>query len=142
MLYELFVKGVIVLLVLNALIFPLLGVVSLFIRFVTREDYIPTYGYDYQSLKWGRYCDSGEWIMFDCIFGLIIVITLTASSQEFTYGAVGCFIIWGTITILSVLYIPRWVYDICKGLKYKSKTGKLERIEALKREVERLKQER
>lgn len=138
MLYELFVKGIIVLLVLNALIFPLLGMVSLFVRFVTREDYIPTYGYDYQSLKWGSRCDAGEYIMFDCMFGLFILILLTASSQEFTYETVGCFIIWGTITILSVLYIPRWVYDICKGLKYRSKTGKLEEIERLKARLDKL----
>ena len=44
-------------------------------------------------------------------------------------------------SVLGFLFIPRFIIDVCKTLKYKPKTGESETIEKLKEDVRLLKQQ-
>lgn len=41
--------------------------------------------------------------------------------------------VFSILSILVIIFAPRFIIDVCRGLKYNAKTGELERIKELER---------
>lgn len=95
-----------------------------------------------QELKWrGDWDgDSGDWAFnfatVEGFGGLIVSAIFTALIKE----GIALPIILAIGIILSLVFIPRWVIDICKGLKMNHKSGDLEKLSELEKQIEELKQ--
>lgn len=93
----------------------------------------------YQAFKWrnGKHdWVSGEpecWIirhaLVEGLFGLFAACILTEAGVEIA-------IFVGVLALL--LFLPRFILDLCKGLKINHKTGDLEEINSLKKRLEEL----
>lgn len=103
-----------------------------------------SWAYNYQEKKYKRLFSNfhkedaiGCFIFLDLFFGTVILnvlIHITEAGHLFPV----ILILGG---IVGLIFIPRFIFDVCKTLKYKPKTGESETIEKLKEDVRFLKQQ-
>ena len=95
-----------------------------------------------QEKKWGNvwhgYC--GEWVFFFLIFEILVGLLLSIGISKLIIDGIALPIILAIGVILALVFIPRWVIDICKGLKMNHKSGDLEKLSELEKQIAELKQ--
>lgn len=113
---------------------------SLLLGFWMRQGAVYT-GY-IQEKKWGNVWDGDgdDWIFLFVLcegFGGLFV---SAFLTKLIVDGIALPIILAIGVILTLVYVPRWVIDICKGLKMNHKSGDLEKLSQLEKQIEELKQ--
>jgi len=100
-----------------------------------------SWAYNYQERKYKRLFSTfneldavGTFIFFDLVIGMIVLGALIRIT-EVGYLFPITLILGG---IVGLIFIPRFVFDVCKTLRYKPKTGESETIEKLKEDVKTL----
>ena len=114
------------------------GVVGTLLSFWLRKDVCITD--KIQKFKW-RGKDIGyDWFLgvavIEGIAGFILSVVLT----KLMVSGIALPIIVSISAILALVFTPRWVIDICKGLKMNHKSGDLEELSELKKKVKELEQ--
>jgi len=93
----------------------------------------------YQSFKWRE--DKKDWAESDpsCWLGKFIILEGWVGFMV-TLVIIKAGLIVAIIagTILALLYLPRFILDLTKGLKMNHKSGDLEEINSLKKRLEQL----
>jgi|TARA_A100001518_G_C1227286_1_gene80674 hypothetical protein len=95
-----------------------------------------------QKFKWGYNWDGdgSDWafqfVIGEGFCGLMVSAIFTALIKE----GIALPIILAIGIILALVFIPRWVIDICKGLKMNHKSGDLEKLSELEKQIAELKQ--
>ena len=132
-------------LLVNAISPPLMFLLSKLLEFWKR---LPSdtyeWAYKYQKRKYRKLLDCfnedlalGTYVVFDVIFSALALKCLVEITNE-------GYLLHTTIImviIAGLIFIPRFIIDVCKTLKYKPKTGESETIEKLKEDVRFLKQQ-
>lgn len=130
----------------------LLGSVSVLLKFWSRGSFDKSWGlsyqvflYKYSGLPDGYKPEDSDRIgdFWGCYitFNLLLTGLLTAFvgeiSTEVSFQTMLNSSIIGGI-ILTGIFLPRFILDLCKGLKMNHKTGDLEEINSLKKRLEEL----
>jgi len=99
------------------------------------------WAYKYQELKYKRIISTftkgnalGFYILFDLAISLMVMVGVTSLTA---HGYLLPLVVT-VVVIAGLLFIPRFIFDVCKTLKYKPKTGESETIEKLKEDVRTL----
>jgi len=93
-----------------------------------------------QKLKW-RGNDVGyDWFLGVAVIEGIAGFILAVFISKLMVEGIALPIIIAISAILALVFIPRWVIDICKGLKMNHKSGDLEELLELKKKVKELEQ--
>lgn len=96
------------------------------------------------GMRWCKSLDADEevWIV-DFIVGMFLTGVIGGISCALVVlGLPSLGLLYILLSLIGLVFIPRFVMDIIKGLKYSSKSGKLEEIEELKLKVAKLEEER
>ena len=95
-----------------------------------------------QRMKWKSQWDGdgGDWIFLYFMIEVFIGGILSLFMVRLIVDGVALPIIIAISAILALVFIPRWVIDICKGLKMNHKSGDLEELSELKKKVKELEQ--
>jgi hypothetical protein len=121
----------------NMLLPVVLGIITGLVYFWSRGKVNLSLASRYQSFKWRE--DKDLWlkgyptswlvmfIMVEGILGFIVTALLVKAGIPITIASV---------TLLSLLYLPRFIIDLTKGLKMNHKSGDLEEINSLKKRLE------
>ena len=117
----------------------ILGITTELVYFWSRGKVSLELACRYQSLKWRDEKDewergephqwAGKYFILEGVLGFGVVLLL----QE-----AGLIVAIITGTILALLYLPRFIIDLTKGLKMNHKSGDLEEINSLKKRLEQL----
>ena len=137
----------------------LLQLLSVALSFWSRGRIDTGYGLDYLSIIWAWFpCKEGDKILrwreeqknsryfnfwltilflntmgVGALASLLIVLFSNLTTERLSLLGVIIF------TILTVIFAPRFIIDLCRGLKFNSKTGNLDKIEALQKQIDELK---
>lgn len=123
----------------NMLLPVVLGIITGLVYFWSRGKVNLSLASRYQSFKWRE--DKDLWlkgdptswfvlfIMIEGILGFMITVIVTKA---------GLIVAIISGTILALLYLPRFIIDLTKGLKMNHKSGDLEEINSLKKRLEQL----
>lgn len=124
----------------------LLSIGSYMINFWVRSKKF--YAGDYiQKLKWG-WLKNSQWPWEGCSLDWLLLFFVTeVLLGSLVVGGVNRLALEGLLypvifvagTLLFALYIPRFVVDITKGLKMNHKTGNLDKINDLQKQLDALK---
>lgn len=95
-----------------------------------------------QELKWRNNWDgvSSDWVFWFAICEGLCGLMVSAIFALLIKDGIALPIIIAIGVILTLVYVPRWVIDICKGLKMDHKSGDLEKLSELEKQIEELKQ--
>lgn len=127
----------------------LLGVVSTALNFWSRGRVDKTLGVQYQHMLWkfmpdGYRPDNGTgdfWSSY-IIYNLIGVgVTYLGVSKLITEipNQVILNSMYITCIVMTIVFAPRFIIDLCRGLKFNNKTGDLEKINDLQKQIDELK---
>lgn len=116
------------------------GVVGTLLSFWLRKDII--IADKIQKFKWRSQWDgaSGDWIGGFVFMEGIVGVCISLAISKLLMEGIALPIIIAISAILALVFIPRWVIDICKGLKMNHKSGDLEELSELKKKVKELEQ--
>ena len=140
-----FLGGLVLCWLINAVLPVILWLSSYLVAYWKRL-HLNTYSwaYNYQEKKYNRLfrrfedADAvGTFIFFDLVIGVVILKALIHITEA-DYLFPVTLVLGG---IVGLIFIPRFIFDVCKTLKYKPKTGESETIEKLKEDVRLLKQQ-
>lgn len=102
-------------------------------------------GNTFQRFKWGKlpswgYSGDGiDWLMlfFVCevLLGVVVVRVVDVLAVNGAFYPVLLIVV---LTLL-IIFAPRFIIDICRGLKFNNKTGDLDKIESLQKQIDELK---
>lgn len=136
-----------------------LQLLSVALRFWSRGRKDTGYGLDYLSIIWAWWpCKKEEkllswkeekeskrnsifWsaiilantLIAGTFIGLLILLMDNLTTEQLSLLGVVIF------AILTVIFAPRFIIDLCRGLKFNNKTGNLDKIEALQKQIDELK---
>lgn len=128
----------------------LLGSVSVLLKFWSRGSFDKSWGLSYQVFLYkllpkGHKPEQGgnlrdfwrSYILYNLIGGVASAAIL---GEIFTKVSFQTMLNSGIIVgiILTGIFLPRFILDLCKGLKMNHKTGDLEEINSLKKRLEEL----
>jgi len=123
----------------NMLLPVVLGIITGLVYFWSRGKVSLELACRYQSLKWKDKKDdwergephqwAGKYFILEGVLGFVVVLLLQEA------GLIVAFIAG---TFLALLYLPRFIIDLTKGLKMNHKSGDLEEINSLKKRLEQL----
>lgn len=123
----------------NILLPMVLGITTGLVYFWSRGKVNLGLASRYQAFKWRE--DKKGWSEADpsCWFGKLLILEGWVGFMAtliITKAGLIVAIIVGTI--LALLYLPRFIIDLTKGLKMNHKSGDLEEINSLKKRLEQL----
>lgn len=125
--------------VVNMMLPVVLGIITGLVYFWSRGKVNLSLASRFQAFKWRE--DKGSWsegdpanwfvmfIMTEGLFGFLVTALLVKAGLPIA-------IIMGTL--LTLLFLPRFIIDLTKGLKMNHKSGDLEEINSLKKRLEQL----
>lgn len=125
-------KIISVILLLNMLIPVSAFILDLLLSFWRRKE-LSNWAINLQKFKYGS--STPETFGLDWIGGIVAIVITGCFAGE---GVLSVFLLI-ILIILAVFYAPRFVLDLCKGLKFNNNTGDLERIDLLQKELDDLK---
>ena len=126
-----------------------MGTISTALNFWSRGRVTKKYGVSYQKVLWkfmrGDYRPekgNGDfWISY--LFYNIVCVGLTSLGVSKLVTEVpnqallnGVYI---TCTVIAIIFAPRFIIDLCRGLKFNNKTGDLDKIIDLQKQIDELK---
>ena len=128
----------------------LLGSISVLLKFWSRGSFDKSWGLSYQvflykALPKGDRPEKGggnrdfwsSYVFYNLIFGGLLAAILGGIFTKVSFQTMlNSGIIVGII--LAGIFLPRFILDLCKGLKMNHKTGDLEEINNLKKRIEEL----
>ena len=116
------------------------GVVGTLLSFWLRKDII--IADKIQKFKWKSqwYGDGEDWLVLFALGELLCGLAVSLAISKLMVSGIALPIIIAISAILALVFIPRWVIDICKGLKMNHKSGDLEELSELKKKVKELEQ--
>ena len=101
-----------------------------------------------QKLKWGWLKEDSPWpykgdfmdwlLLFFVVEGLLGILIVRAVDKLALHGFLYP-VLFVVVLLLVVLYLPRFVVDITKGLKMNHRTGNLDKINDLQKQIDALK---
>lgn len=128
----------------NILIVMALTIGSSLLNFWTRNKKFDA-GNTVQRFKWGKLPSWGysgdfiDWLVLFCacevLIGVWVVRMVDALAANGAFYPVMCVV----VLITLIIFAPRFIMDICRGLKFDNKTGNLDKIEALQKQIDELK---
>ena len=135
----------------------LLQLLSVALRFWSRGRVDTGYGLDYLSVQWAwvpcedkipkwEECTDSEkplsfwfvWLFWNTLVvgilsSMLMLLVSNCTTEQLSLLGVIIF------AILTVIFAPRFIIDLCRGLKFNNKTGNLDKIEALQKQIDELK---